>query len=200
MTTAVTRTGTVQITPTPDPTTGMIECNWTDPYVLTIPNNVSDPSDWASGIYLAKLTGNNSGKQAYIVFAVRDDARPSDILLINTVTTYQAYNNWGGKSLYSFNSTGPQARKVSFNRPYVDGCGSGYFLSWEINMLRFLEREGRDVSYVSNIDVHIDPTLMNSHRVYLSVGHDEYWSWQVRTNLEAARDRGVKSRGRSSDT
>src|SRR5205807_1234894 len=128
-----------------------VECRWTNPYVLAIPSTPGDPTDWASGVYLAKLTTGVSGKQSYIIFAVRDDARPSSYLFQSSVTTFQAYNSWGGKSLYDFSSTGGRAFKVSFNRPYDDGAGTGNFVNgvsgWEHNMLRFLEREGYDVAY-----------------------------------------------------
>src|SRR5919108_408369 len=101
--------------------TGLVECRWANGYTLTIPNNPLDATDWASGVYLAKLTAGTSGKQSYIIFVVRDDARRSDYLFQSSVTTFQAYNNWGGKSLYSYNSPSGRAQKVSFNRPYIYG-------------------------------------------------------------------------------
>jgi N,N-dimethylformamidase beta subunit-like protein/uncharacterized protein DUF642 len=187
--------GTNQIMPVPNPVTGLNECNWINPYVLTVPNS------WVSGVYLAKLTGLTSGKQAYIIFVVRDDSRSSSFLFQCSVTTYQAYNNWpgtsfGGKSLYGFNSaSGTAATKVSFNRPYYFdvGNGAGHFLNggWEYNMVRFLEKEGYDLTYCTNIDVHENAGLLLSHSGYLSVGHDEYWSWNMRANVSAARDQGV---------
>ncbi|RUR73066.1 N,N-dimethylformamidase beta subunit family domain-containing protein [Chlorogloeopsis fritschii PCC 9212] len=215
---AIARKAIRQPPPIVDKATGLIECNWLDPYVLKIPASQTDPTIWASGIYLAKLTASISGKQSYIIFVVRDDNRPSDILFQSSVTTYQAYNNWGGMSLYRWNSRGKQASKVSFNRPYAIspnraaayGVGAGEFLTnfqpkrrtysagWEYNMLRWLEREGYDVTYSTNIDTHENhldlytgkPMLL-LHKAFLSVGHDEYWSWQMRQNVEAARDAGV---------
>ncbi|WP_276750282.1 N,N-dimethylformamidase beta subunit family domain-containing protein [Chlorogloeopsis fritschii] len=215
---AIARKAIRQPPPIVDKATGLIECNWLDPYVLKIPASQTDPTIWASGIYLAKLTASISGKQSYIIFVVRDDNRPSDILFQSSVTTYQAYNNWGGMSLYRWNSRGKQASKVSFNRPYAIspnraaayGVGAGEFLTnfqpkrrtysagWEYNMLRWLEREGYDVTYSTNIDTHENhldlytgkPMLL-LHKAFLSVGHDEYWSWQIRQNVEAARDAGV---------
>src|SRR6516162_8714449 len=100
--------------PSPDPTTGRVECQWANPYTITVPANPSDSTDWASGAYLAKLIAGTSGKQAYVVFVVRDDDRRSDLLFQTSTNTYQAYNKWGGRSLY----TVPPAVKVSFNRPY----------------------------------------------------------------------------------
>lgn len=206
--------------PTLDTNTGFLECDWTSSYTLTIPNNPSDPTDWASGIYLAKLTGS-SGKQSYIIFVVRDDGRASDLLYQASVTTYQAYNKWGGKSLYDSplsdgaevlaTGNSKRAAKVSFNRPYAPnvfkpeaamGAGAGDFLTnanpfppvlpagWEYNVVRFLEREGYDVTYCTDIDTHANPNLITPHKAFLSVGHDEYWTWQMRANVKAARDAG----------
>lgn len=198
-------TGIQQPPPLEDEASALIECDWKNPYILTIPD------DWVSGVYLAKLTGSKSNKQSYIMFVVRDDFRPSDILFQSSVTTFQAYNNWGEKSLYRWNSTVKQAYKVSFNRPYAAspnskaayGVGAGEFLTnfqpanrvssagWEYNMVRWLEKEGYDVSYCTNIDTHFNKRLLLKPKAFLSVGHDEYWSYDMRQNIENARDEGV---------
>jgi hypothetical protein len=183
----ITRNGIVQPAPFSDPATGLIECNWSDPYTLNIPR-LPDGTEWMSGVYLVKLTGNPSGRQAYILFVVRDDERGADLLFQTAVTTYQAYNNWGGKSLYIGS---PQARKVSFDRPYVEGDGAGSFLRWDYNMVRFLEREGFDVAYSTNLDTHVAPLSVAASRGFLSVGHDEYWSWEMRQHLEQAIASGL---------
>lgn len=189
ITSAVQVPGVAQPTPTTDPVTGLIECAWTNPYVLNIPNDTADPTDWASGVYLAKLTGSKSGKQSYIVFVVRDDARPSDLLFQSSVNTYEAYNAWGGTSLYS---SPVRAHKVSFNRPYIDSDGAGqYLFKNEYQMVRFLEREGYDVTYATDVDVHENSALLKSKKGVLIVGHGEYWTWQMRANILAARDSGV---------
>ena len=202
----ITQTGTKQTIPAPD-TNNTVDCNWINPYTLTIPNS-ADPTDWCSGYYLAKLTSSTTGSQAYIIFVVRDDSRASKLLAQSSVNTYQAYNTWGGHSLYSFQSPNGRANKVSFNRPYAlnsnpqlaYGNGAAEFLvgsdggppgGWEYCMVRFLEREGYDVTYCTNVDVHANPSLLRSHKGYLSVGHDEYWSLEMRQNVTAARDAGV---------
>lgn len=204
--------GIRQPIPIPDPVTGLIECQWKNPYVLVTSSRLNF-EDWVSGVYLAKLTARTSGAQSYIIFVVRDEARQAEYLFQSSVTTFQAYNNWGGKSLYPSNSKGKPAQKVSFNRPYnangipaaAYGIGAGDFFTtnsagpdypispagWEYNMVRWLEREGYDVTYSTNLDVHTHKGLLTSHKAFLSVGHDEYWSWQMRANVEQARDQGV---------
>jgi hypothetical protein len=182
-------TGVQQPIPTPDANTGLIECQWTNPYTLQIPRHGHHhDGDWQSGVYLVKLTGNNSGLQSYIVFVVRDDQRSSDLLLQHTVTTDEAYNAWGGLSLYS---QPRRAYKVSFNRPFDSAYGAANFFRWEYSMIRFLEREGYDVTYSTNVDTHESGDQLLNHKALLSVGHDEYWSWEMRDNVENARDQGL---------
>ena len=194
------RPGIAQDMPAPDPATGLVECTWRDPYRL----DTRDASGaWTTGVYLARLTtaadarGGGARKQSFIVFVVRDDERQAPIVFQSSVTTFAAYNNWGGKSLYAFNSGNAPARKVSFDRPYatnpygvrLDGA-SDFLRRWEYNAVRFLEREGYDLTYVTDIDTH-QRAVAGSARIFLSVGHDEYWSWQMREHVEGARDRGV---------
>jgi len=183
---AVHRRGKLQRIPEPEPETGLIECQWSDPYLLQVPIS-SDPSIWPSGVYLAKLTASKPAAESYIHFVVRDDDRPSDLLFQTSVATYQAYNKWGGLSLYDK----PHASMVSFNRPYKRGYGSGDFLFWEYSLVRFLEREGYVVTYTTDVDTHERGHLLTKHKAFLSVGHDEYWSWEMRDNVEAALAQGV---------
>ena len=189
------RDAIAQDAPAADPSTGLAECRWRDP--LTLPTRDA-AGPWPSGVYLARLTARPSGAQSFIVFVVRDDARQSAIVFQASVTTYAAYNNWGGKSLYAFNSGNAPARKVSFDRPYamnpygvrLDGAGD-FLRRWEYNTVRFLEREGYDVAYITDVDTHERADASARHRIFLSVGHDEYWSAAMRDHVEAARDRGV---------
>ena len=184
-----------------DPTTGLIACTWKPAYSLATQRS------WTSGIYLAKLT-NSQGYQNYIMFDVRDDRSAAPLLYQQPVNTYQAYNNYpnderSGKSLYAFNSYGattitggPNAAKVSFDRPYSDS-GAGQFLDrdinfdHDINFVRWIERSGFDVTYSTNIDTQRDAASLMRHRGFLSVGHDEYWSKQMYDAAEAARNAGV---------
>jgi hypothetical protein len=187
----ITLPGAVQTIPQPDAATGMVDCNWSPAYTLTT-GNPSDPSDWVSGVYVALLTGSQSGLQSYITFIVRDDSRASNILFQSAVATSQAYNNYGGKSLYTYNSSqGVAAIKVSFNRPYFDGQGTGNFMSFEWDLMAYLEQQGYDVTYATDVDTHTSPAQVLQHKVFLAVGHNEYWSWEMRQNVTAALNAGV---------
>lgn len=196
----ISRLGQQQPAPYRDQATGLIECRWENPFVLTIPSNEQDSTDWLSGYYLVKLTAEPTGEESYILFVVRDDQRPSTYLVQSSVTTFQAYNNWGGASLYDYNSPQGRAVAVSFNRPYAVSsdsdaayaAGAGPFLrGWEYNMVRWLERSGYDVSYATNLDVHERSDALRSHHAFLVVGHDEYWTWDMRRHVEDARDHGI---------
>lgn len=191
------RQGVHQDIPQADPSSGLLECRWRDPVHLDTRDG-SEP--WTSGVYLARLTAQPSTKQSFIVFVVRDDRRAAAIVLQSSVTTFAAYNNWGGKSLYAFNSGGAQARKVSFDRPYaanpygvgLDGAGE-FLRRWEYNAVRFFEREGYDVKYVTDVDTHLARLKPGTTDpgVFVVAGHDAYWSVPMREHVEAMRDRGV---------
>ncbi|WP_139070079.1 N,N-dimethylformamidase beta subunit family domain-containing protein [Bacillus sp. FJAT-27225] len=146
------------------------------------------PGDWKSGAYLAKLV--NTDKQAsYIPFVVRDSSPNADFMAVMSHNTYQAYNNWGGKSLYGYNSSNKTpAIKLSFNRPYKSGNGAGEFFAYEYNLIRWLEKNGYNVTYVTDHDIH-NGILANSNvKTILIPGHDEYWSKHMRDNIENSPD------------
>ena len=207
--------GTAQRMPEMDPATGLVDCDWREPVRLATRDD-SQPDGWTSGVFLARLTADGTLAQSYILFVVRDDKRRAGLWLQLPVTTYQAYNAWGGKSLYHWGSSEHRrAAKVSFNRPYAanaqnpaaaSGMGAGEFLAnlqphpdrygirnagWDINLVRWLEREGVDASYGTNLDTHAQPALLHRCPAWLSIGHDEYWSGAMRRHVEAARDAGV---------
>jgi hypothetical protein len=189
---------------------GLVECDW--PVRCRVPIDRA----WVSGVYLARLTGLVDGLQSYIPFVVREPARSrapgagthrAPLLFQCSVTTWQAYNNWGGKSLYDFNSDGgARAVRVSFDRPYgssglaAAGAGAGEFLTvahgpyagaWEYPCVRWLERNGYDVAYATDLDIGARREPLQGRRAVLIVGHDEYWTGAMRRHFEEARGRGV---------
>ena len=172
-----------------DVAVGLVDCgNW----AVSASWNV--PVDAVSGIYFAKLIRADTGGASHVIFVVRDDLGGSDLLFQTSDTTWQAYNNWGGKSLYDYQSTGGQrARKVSYNRPFNTRANSveDWVFNAEYPMVRWLEASGYDVSYSTGVDSDRRGSELLEHKVFLSVGHDEYWSGQHRANVEAARSAGV---------
>jgi N,N-dimethylformamidase beta subunit-like, C-terminal len=203
-----------------DAETGLIECNWNataqwtpptgtvsgfflaklvgrryDSYIIFVVRDDSRTSDY---LFQSAVTTY----QAYNYFPGN-----LDVTCPNTDVICPDWRS--GKSLYKDIGFGPnvpasapsqyqdkQARMVSFNRPYmVDNYNiyysAGQFFRWEYNMVRFMERRGLDVTYITNIDTHADATNFTAgkHKAFLTAGHDEYYSWQMRDNLEQARNR-----------
>ncbi|WP_244426746.1 N,N-dimethylformamidase beta subunit family domain-containing protein, partial [Sinorhizobium sojae] len=190
----------VQNQPTPlrDSTTGLVDAgNW------SISASWAIPADAASGIYFAKLVRQDGvAGQNHIPFIVRDDSSQSDIIFQTSDETWQAYNPWGGANLYQGNgpatdSSPGRAYAVSYNRPITTrggGLSAGpqdYIFGVEYPAIRWLEMNGYDVSYMAGMDSDRLGSLIQNHKMFLSVGHDEYWSGQQRANVEAARDAGV---------
>ncbi|NPD03676.1 DUF4082 domain-containing protein [Nocardioides sp. zg-1308] len=150
------------------------------------------PATAVSGVYIAHLK-RATGDGSHITFIVRDDASTSDVVFQTADPTWQAYNTYGGAYFYGGGSHG-RAYQVSYNRPMLTRGrehGRDFFMSAEYAMVRFMERNGYDVSYIAGVDTDRRGHLIKNHKVFLSVGHDEYWSKAQRANMEAARDAGV---------
>jgi N,N-dimethylformamidase beta subunit-like protein len=153
------------------------------------------PADATSGYYYALLRDTSSGDhhdaRGWVVFIVREPpTQHSQVLVQVPVNTWQAYNPWGGKSLYTFNSTDQiHAVRVSFDRPLAY-TAQGPFDA-EYNLVRFLEARGYDVSYQTDVDTDEHPESLLQHRLVIVAGHDEYWSKTMRDAFDAARDAGT---------
>jgi hypothetical protein len=169
-----------QVSPSPT-TTGLLECHW--PVTFTVQTDAS----WTSGIYMAKLV-RDDGFDAHVPFVVRADERKGVGVFQASFTTYQAYNAWGGLSLYDGS---PPAVEVSFDRPFIEGSGAGQYFWFEHYFVIWAESRGFDLTYLTNVDVDRDPSLLLDQRLFLSVGHDEYWSRNEREAVEAALAAGT---------
>jgi hypothetical protein len=170
-----------------DSATGLVDCgNWQQSASWAV------PAAAVSGVYVATLVRGDTGGASHIYFVVRDDDGGSDVLFQTSDTTWQAYNRYGGNSLY-FGSPAGRAYKVSYNRPFTTRAHTNvsFLFSGEYPMIRWLERNGYDVSYFAGVDSARRGQEIVEHEAFLSVGHDEYWSAQQRANVEQARDAGV---------
>jgi hypothetical protein len=182
------RKGKLRRHPRPARKTGLVQARWpvTDTYRF--------PRSAVSGYFLAKLEltrGRARGKVTYIPLILRAlPARRSAILVQAAVNTWQAFNSWGGKSLFPPSNTKRiPANHVSFDRPY--NALRPVPLQWDVGLIRFLEREGYDVSYTTDVDTHRDPLELRRHRLVISAGQDEFWSKEMRDAFEAARNGGT---------
>jgi hypothetical protein len=178
--------------------TGLIDCgNWGVSASWTVPSNA------VSGVYIAHLVREDGSGESQIPFVVRNDSSHSEILLQTSDATWEAYNDWGGNSLYTCTVSCPPgepeaykaAYSVSYNRPWegsfaVDG-GASYLWYAEFQMIYWLEKNGYNVSYTSEANVDQNGALLKNHKMFMSSGHDEYWSEGQRANVESALAAGV---------
>ena len=134
---------------------GLVHAGWPVSQQLEIPN------EWVSGYYFAHFqltSGPNAGRVTTTWFIVREaaGAGKAPILVQASPTTWQAYNGWGGGSLYEFNSpNGRRAAKVAFDRPYQQPLEQRPE-SLEVPLVRFLEQGGYDVAYQADVDTARD--------------------------------------------
>ncbi len=177
-----------------------VQTRWTPS--LTVPIDAT----WPPGAYLLKLVGDG-GEQQYIPLCVRDDASRAAFVLQHSVTTWQAYNLWGGYSLYNGVAAGGlafsqstdgkdfahRARLVSFDRPYSHDWAQGAsdFIGNEFPLIFHMESLGLDVTYWTDVDLHEQPQRLLQHRCLFSLGHDEYWSKEMRDGATWAHNVGV---------
>eukprot|EP00850_Spirogloea_muscicola_P004574 SM000019S05118 [mRNA] locus=s19:1139088:1141382:+ [translate_table: standard] len=176
-------------------TTGLEDCgNWATIATWTIPANA--------------VSGNLYNYVPFIVRQRAADIAQSAILFQTSDTTWQAYNFYGASGNSLYRGTGPgngassgRAYKVSYNRPFITQSGDSvsnsvtgpqdFLFNAEYPMIRWLERNGYDVSYFSGVDSDRYGSQIPLHKVFISVGHDEYWSGGQRRAVEAARNTGV---------
>jgi hypothetical protein len=184
-----------------------VGCGW--PAALEIPTG----HDWRSGYYGVRVTAGDQRADAFLV--VRPSpSRPAPIVLILSTATWNAYNDWGGPSLYTggtrvsferplargfLHKPEPARRKM---QPHLDREGLWYFewaeplglsvwsggagwWTWERPFLAWAESGGFEVDVALSQDLEQHPDVLDGHRMYLSVGHDEYWSWGMRDTLDA---------------
>jgi hypothetical protein len=180
--------GRVQPAATVNPATHTAEARWSASLKVTIGD------DWVPGDYLLVLRSSDGGAHD-VPLTVRDDGSNAALVIVNAVTTWQAYNTWGGCSLYLCPGVKgvTRATVVSFDRPYARSFndGSADFLDHELSLVALAEQLGLDVTYVTDIDVDRDPGLVKRHRGLVSLGHDEYYSSAMRAALVDGRDAGV---------
>ncbi|MDX1650398.1 MAG: DUF6605 domain-containing protein [Myxococcota bacterium] len=176
-------------------------------------------ADWRSGLHLVRLR-TGEGEQAEAFFVVRA-ARPGRTLLVLSTSTWAAYNEWGGPSFYTGGHVSSLERplpKGFLERPSperfraarvgeLDPGEAGAYLkagysfwvvsagwsAWERLFARWAEREGIALDYAVSQDLDAIPGLLEPYTLYLSVGHDEYWSAGMRDAVEGFVERGGRA-------
>jgi hypothetical protein len=144
--------------------------------------------------------------EGQLLFVLRsaDPGSAATILYKFSLFTFHAYNFTGGGAFYRQSLLSvppdPPGAKVTLLRP---GGGTGgdlaypnpdfydaslhpqTFLYWDAPFISWLESRGYLLEYATDLDIHADPSLLGNYRLLLSVGHDEYWSEPMRSNVES---------------
>lgn len=163
---------------------GAATCDWRSAMTL-------DTTDWLEGTHLIRLEAR--GRAKWIPLTVRSTDLSGRLVIVNATTTYAAYNEWGGASLYAADEAGrrtfgARARAVSFDRPY-DGNGASILMKYEHAPIGLAEKLGLDLAYLTSHD--LEGADLTGAVGIISLGHDEYWSVPMREAVETARDAGT---------
>src|SRR5215470_17644172 len=140
--------------------TRTVSCDWH-------PALTMHTADWPEGTYLLRLDAS-SGAQRYVPLTIRSASTAGKVVLKNAVTTWQAYNAWGGYDLY----TGPsgyndRSLAVSMDRPY-DGKGADLFLVFERKLINLAERLGLPLGYTTSMDLDRDQHALSAASALIS--------------------------------
>lgn len=162
-------------------------CQW------PITNRVVIPESWNPGAYMAHLAAGTDSTRIPFIVRNRVPGAWSPILVQLSTNTWEAYNRYGGKSLYGAYEPGlvGRAYKVSFQRPFKGPYGDIEYASlWEYPFISFLESQGYQYEICSNLDLHREPHLLEAYRLFVSVGHDEYYSKEMYDKVERFANSG----------
>jgi hypothetical protein len=173
------RTGQELPLPAPD-ANGLVQAGW------PVTDTFSLPANATTGYYRVRFVLMDGRASATYVIVRPPPGYQARILVQVPVNTWQAYNPWGGRSLYDLAGLAVEANRVSFDRPYYVKP-----LESEYPLLLFLERQGYDVAYQTDVDTDANPSSLLGYRLVIVAGHSEYWTSGMRNAFEAARDAGV---------
>lgn len=149
-----------------------------------------DTSGWLPGFYVLRLR-TDTGFETQVPYVVTSPTARGTVALVAPVTTWQAYNEWGGYSLYAGANGDTPSHAVSFDRPYNGATGANDYRTNALPIVVRAERTGVPLSYFTNIDLATTPHALKGARGYVSMGHDEYWTNEMRDAVLGARDAGT---------
>lgn len=198
--TALYSTGNLNLLNQPVPVINpWLNANW------SVSHTVSIPTNWKSGVYVARLTpktdsppeppasdfGDAAGQTGYIAFIVREDqpGSTSKILAKCPTNTWQAYNPWGGGSFYNLDGA-LRKNSIGYNRPMwnrtLDSAGTGQYYRFDFWFDLWCDSLGLTAEYCTDEDLHelAYNDFLSKYKVFVSLGHDEYWSSAMRNKVE----------------
>lgn len=194
-------------------------CDWPVSFRFAIPLDASS-GYYEIALRGSEPGGGEHEHLAFFVVRPPGGGSGASILLVLATNTYNAYNDWGGQNLYTGGCRASFRRPMapgflkkpepSVRYPNVEDredpehehfrewaassglsrwSGSAGWHNWERVFVAWAEREGYEVATAASSDLE-DPGVLEGHRLVVSVGHDEYWSWAMRDTLEAFIARG----------
>ena len=149
-----------------------------------------DTSTWEPGFYVFRLR-TDTGWETQVPYVVTSPSAAGTVALVAPVTTWQAYNEWGGYSLYAGPTGDSRSHVVSFDRPYNGATGANDYRTAAIPIIVRAEQTGVPLSYFTNIDLHTRRRALDGAHGLVSMGHDEYWTTAMREAVVEARDAGT---------
>lgn len=149
-----------------------------------------DTSGWEPGLYLTKLT-DDLGRERYVPTILRSAQHRGTVAVMSATSNHAAYNYYGQYSLYK-GPTGYADRSttVSLHRP-ESGNGAQKIWDYELGLIQHLESLGVPLSYTSNAALHRGGPEFDGARALVTLGHDEYWTFQMKAKAQALRDAGT---------
>ena len=168
----------------------MIETRWP----VTLKMKIG--RDWTPGFYIV-ATENKFGQiENYAPLILRSPLGSSSVALIHSTLTWQAYNEYGDRSLYRgpgltrAETSDERSRVASFDRPYA-GSGSLLVRRDALPIVQLAESKGILLDNFADTDLSDYPALTKSYNELVFSGHPEYWTQSMFTSVVAARNSGV---------
>lgn len=160
------------------------------------------PIDWESGMYSARLITHTDPKAEFFsTFVVKGsgntEMEPTEIAILASTNTWQAYNPWGGASLYVYDIDDGlplnYSSKVNIHRPNPAASPKnevGHLAGAELHVLRWLEQNEHRFHLFADWDLHQNPEKLKAYPVWIISTHSEYWSERMYLALESHLDNG----------
>ena len=145
---------------------------------------------FAPGVYVIKIL-DSEGFDAYSVFIVKSSVHTKGVASIPFMTLF-AYNKVDGANAYkSPKGFAGRAKEISFASPIDYASGLDKFQEYVFPVVREIEKSHLNISYVADFDINDNPSILDNHTAYISMGHDEYWTDAERTAVIEARNKGT---------
>jgi hypothetical protein len=78
----------------------------------------------------------------------------------------------------------------AFANGYSKKYTSSGWASYDSQFFRWAERQGYGVDLASQHELHNNPGILNDYDCVVFVGHDEYWTWEMRDAVDAYVEQG----------